>query len=107
MNKSTYMTVENPMEAVFKYLSISIVFMFVGFLFGKLFVPASLVYAANIFVGVLIVGLLLFSLLSRKNIFANLFYKDSSPFSLTIHFLVQLFLMFILHLYNFQFPLPL
>ena len=33
MNKSTYMTVENPMEAVFKYLSISIVFMFVGFLF--------------------------------------------------------------------------
>ena len=60
MNKSTYMTVENPMEAVFKYLSISIVFMFVGFLFGKLFVPASLVYAANIFVGVLIVGLLLF-----------------------------------------------
>ena len=46
MNKSTYMTVENPMEAVFKYLSISIVFMFVGFLFGKLFVPASLVYAA-------------------------------------------------------------
>ena len=43
MNKSTYMTVENPMEAVFKYLSISIVFMFVGFLFGKLFVPASLV----------------------------------------------------------------
>ena len=69
MNKSTYMTVENPMEAVFKYLSISIVFMFVGFLFGKLFVPASLVYAANIFVGVLIVGLLLFSLLSRKKFF--------------------------------------
>ncbi len=31
MNKSTYMTVENPMEAVFKYLSISIVFMFIGF----------------------------------------------------------------------------
>ena len=36
-----------------------------------------------------------------------LFYKDSSPFSLTIHFLVQLFFMFIIHLYNFQFPLPL
>ena len=73
MNKSTYMTVENPMEAVFKYLSISIVFMFVGFLFGKLFVPASLVYAANIFVGVLIVGLLLFSLLSRKNVIPRSF----------------------------------
>ena len=70
MNKSTYMTVENPMEAVFKYLSISIVFMFVGFLFGKLFVPASLVYAANIFVGVLIVGL---SLLSRKNVIPRSF----------------------------------
>ena len=57
MNKSTYMTVENPMEAVFKYLSISIVFMFVGF----------------IFVGVLIVGLLLFSLLSRKNVIPRSF----------------------------------
>ena len=73
MNKSTYMTVENPMEAVFKYLSISIVFMFVGFLFGKIFVPASLVYAANIIVGVLIVGLLLFSLLSRKNVIPRSF----------------------------------
>lgn len=73
MNKSTYMTIENPMEAVFKYLSISIVFMFVGFLFGKLFVPASLVYAANIFVVVLIVGLLLFSLLSRKNVIPRSF----------------------------------
>ena len=38
MNKSTYMTIENPMESVFKYLAISIVFMFVGFLFGKLFI---------------------------------------------------------------------
>ena len=40
MNKSTYMTVENPMEAVFKYLSISIVFMFIGFLFGKMFIKS-------------------------------------------------------------------
>ena len=73
MNKSTYMTVENPMEAVFKYLSISIVFMFIGFLFGKMFIPASLVYVANIFIGVLVVGLLLFSLLSRKNVIPRSF----------------------------------
>ena len=68
MNKSTYITAENPMSATFRYLAISIMFMFVGFLFGKLFVPASLVYVANIFVVILLVGLLVFSLMSRKNV---------------------------------------
>ena len=68
MNKSAYLTVENPMAATFRYLAISIMFMFVGFLFGKLFIPASLVYIANIFVVVLVVGLLIFSLMSRKNV---------------------------------------
>lgn len=73
MNKSTYFTVQNPISDVFRYLSISIVFMFVGFLFGKLFVPEALVYAANMFVVVLIIGLLLFSILSRKNVIPRSF----------------------------------
>ena len=73
MNKSAYLTVENPMAATFRYLAISIMFMFVGFLFGKLFIPASLVYIANIFVVVLVVGLLIFSLMSRKNVIPRSF----------------------------------
>ncbi|WP_455544314.1 Bax inhibitor-1/YccA family protein [Intestinibacter sp.] len=73
MNRSAYITVENPMSAVFRYLSISIMFMFVGFLFGKLFVPASMVYVANIFIGVLVVALLIFSLMSRKNVIPRSF----------------------------------
>lgn len=73
MNKSAYLTVENPMAATFRYLAISIMFMFVGFLFGKLFIPASLVYIANIFLVVLVVGLLIFSLMSRKNVIPRSF----------------------------------
>lgn len=68
MNRSTYFTIQNPIADVFRYLAISIMFMFVGFLFGKLFVPESLVYAANIFVGALVIGLLVFSLMSRKGV---------------------------------------
>lgn len=69
MNK----TLQNPMSAVFRYLSISIVFMFVGFLFGKLFVPESIVYMANMLVTILFVVLMIFALLSRKNIIPRSF----------------------------------
>lgn len=73
MNKSAYITVENPISAVFRYLAISIMFMFVGFLFGKMFVPEGFVYAANIFVVFLVLGLLIFSFMSRKNVIPRSF----------------------------------
>lgn len=73
MNRSTYFTVSNPMSAVFRHLAVSIMFMFVGFLFGKLFVPEAFVYIANLFVGVFIIGLLIFAIMSRKNVIPRSF----------------------------------
>lgn len=63
MNKK----IENPMSAIFKYLAISILFMFIGFIFGQMFIPMSFIRYANMIFIVLIIGLLIMSLLSRKN----------------------------------------
>lgn len=68
MLKSMY----NPMSQVFKYLSISIVFMFIGYLFG-LFLPTSFIYMANTLVVVLMIGLLIMALFSRKSIIPRRF----------------------------------
>lgn len=59
-------TLENPMSKLFKYLSISIVFMFIGYVFGLMFMPVKLVYMANILVSFLITGLLIMSLFSKS-----------------------------------------
>lgn len=68
MLKSMY----NPMSQVFKYLSISIVFMFIGYLFG-LFLPTSFIYMANTLVVILMIGLLIMALFSRKSIIPRRF----------------------------------
>ena len=68
MLKSMY----NPMSQVFKYLSISIVFMFIGYLFG-LFLPTSFIYMANTFIGILMIGLLIMALFARKSIIPRRF----------------------------------
>lgn len=68
MLKSMY----NPISQVFKYLSISIVFMFIGYLFG-LFLPNSFIYMANTFIGILMIGLLIMALFSRKSIIPRRF----------------------------------
>ena len=35
------------MSLIFKYLAVSILFMFIGFMFGQIFIPVSFVYYAN------------------------------------------------------------
>ena len=64
---------ENPMSQVFKYLSISILFMFVGYLFGLKFVPASFIYMANNILIFFMIGLLLMYIFSRKSIIPSRF----------------------------------
>lgn len=63
----------NPMSEIFKCLAISIVFMFVGYFVGFNFLPPSLVYMANTILVFLIIGLLLMSIFSRKNIIPRRF----------------------------------
>lgn len=69
MNKS----IDNPMSEIFKYLAISILFMFIGFIFGQMFIPVSFAYYANFIFTFLIIGLLIMSLLSRKSIIPRRF----------------------------------
>ena len=68
MQKEMY----NPMGQIFKYLAISILFMFLGHLIG-LFLPLTLIYYANMMFGVLMVVLLLMALFSRKSIIPRRF----------------------------------
>lgn len=65
-------SIDNPMSQVFKYLSISIVFMFIGYLFG-FFLPDSFIYMANMIVIILMVGLLIMAIFSRKSIIPRRF----------------------------------
>lgn len=48
-----YKVIDNPTALLFRYLSISIVFMFIGFLVGEMFIPPQIVYYANIMIGIL------------------------------------------------------
>ena len=66
-------SIENPMSLIFKYLAVSILFMFIGFMFGQIFIPVSFVYYANMIFMFLMIGLLIMSLLSRKNIIPRSF----------------------------------
>lgn len=68
MIKSIY----NPMGQVFKYLSISILFMFVGYLFG-FFLPDSFIYMANMILVVLMIVLLSMAIFSKKSIIPRRF----------------------------------
>lgn len=69
MDKSTM----NPMSQVFKYLAISILFCFVGYGFGKAFIPESVAMMANLLVIILVIALLILCLLSRKGIIPDRF----------------------------------
>ena len=68
-----YKSIENPMSEIFKYLAISILFMFIGFIFGQMFVPISFAYYANKIFIFLIIVLLIMSIFSRKNIIPRSF----------------------------------
>lgn len=69
MNKN----IENPMSAIFKHLAISILFMFVGFLVGQMFIPPVMVFMANKVIVILSIVLLLLCLFSRKNVIPRSF----------------------------------
>ena len=60
-------SIKNPMSEIFKYLAISILFMFIGFMFGQMFIPVSFAYYANMIFTFLMIVFLMISLLSRKN----------------------------------------
>lgn len=60
-------SIKNPMSEIFKYLAISILFMFIGFMFGQMFIPVRLAYYANKIFTFLMIVFLMISLLSRKN----------------------------------------
>lgn len=66
-------SVVNPMADIFKYLAISILFMFVGYLVGVMFVPPSFVYMANMIVSFLMIGLLILAICSRKGVIPRRF----------------------------------
>lgn len=65
--------IDNPMSAIFKYLAISILFMFIGFLVGPMIIPESMVYMANKIVTFLMIGLLIMAIFSRKSIIPRSF----------------------------------
>ena len=60
-------SIKNPMSEIFKYLAISILFMFIGFMFGQIFIPVRLAYYANTIFTFLMIVFFMISLLSRKN----------------------------------------
>ena len=62
MNRS----IENPMSAIFKCLAISVLFMFIGFMFGQIFIPVSFAYYANMIFTFLMIGLLIMFLVFKK-----------------------------------------
>ncbi len=65
--------IDNPMSAIFKYLAISILFMFIGFLVGPMIISESMVYMANKIVAFLMIGLLIMAVFSRKSIIPRSF----------------------------------
>lgn len=65
--------IDNPMASIFKYLAISILCMFIGFLIGPYIIPVNMVYMANKVVTFLIIGLLIMAIFSRKSIIPRSF----------------------------------
>lgn len=66
-------SMKNPMSAVFRHLAISILYMFIGFMFGQMFLPESFVYMANQIICFVMLALLLMSLCSKKRIIPDRF----------------------------------
>lgn len=65
--------IENPMSLIFRHLAISVLFMFIGFTFGQMFIPASFVRYANTILIFIMIGLLVMSIMSRKSIIPRSF----------------------------------
>ena len=63
----------NPMSEIFRHLTNSLVFMFIGFLIGLKFIPPSFVFFANTVLLILITLLLILCLCSRKGIIPRKF----------------------------------
>ena len=85
-----YKSIENPMSEIFKYLAISILFMFIGFIFGQMFVPISFAYYANKIFILLVIGLLIMSIFSRKNIIPRSFSMNIIIYPLLQYYLQDL-----------------
>lgn len=64
---------KNNISAIFKYLSISLLFMVLGFWFGEMFVPPRFVYFANRVIAIIGVLLLVVAIFSRKRIIPRRF----------------------------------
>lgn len=58
---------KNPLSYIFRYLSISMVFMFIGFFIGQQFIPEGFVLYANILVYVFIFVFILLAFLTKKS----------------------------------------
>lgn len=61
------------MMNIFKHLSISILFMLMGFFIGRSLIPEYIVNMANLFIIVLLIYILLFKFLAIKNIIPKVF----------------------------------
>ncbi|MGL5649626.1 MAG: Bax inhibitor-1/YccA family protein [Clostridium sp.] len=74
MNYESKMShVKNPMQTIFTSLAVSLVFMAIGFIVGILFVPVRIAYMANTILGIVLIGLLVLSIFSRKAIIPRSF----------------------------------
>ncbi|MGL5314674.1 MAG: Bax inhibitor-1/YccA family protein [Peptostreptococcaceae bacterium] len=60
--------ITNPMADIFKYLAISVLFMFIGFFIGQNFIPESVVYVGNFIMIAFMIGLLILAICSRKEV---------------------------------------
>ncbi|MGL4848220.1 MAG: Bax inhibitor-1/YccA family protein [Clostridium sp.] len=64
---------KNPMQTIFTSLAISLVFMAIGFFVGIMFVPVQMAYMANRILGIIVIGLVVLSMFSRKSIIPRSF----------------------------------
>ncbi|MGL4914575.1 MAG: Bax inhibitor-1 family protein [Romboutsia sp.] len=64
---------KNPMQTIFTSLAISLIFMAIGFVVGILFVPVRIAYMANTILGIVLIGLVVLSMFSRKAIIPRSF----------------------------------
>lgn len=63
----------NPISDVFKYLAISVLFMFIGFILGQMFIPESVAYLANFIMILLLLFLVIMAICSKKNVIPTRF----------------------------------
>lgn len=63
----------NPISQIFKHLAISILFMFIGIIFAKLFLPISFIFVLQKTTALFIIFLLIIALFSRKSIIPDKF----------------------------------